>query len=145
MIGRCLQKNSGVRHDVLLPAAAQNLRRLPSIALEFHNRSLRESRKRAYISTTDLRGIRHHDPFDRAETARYPVNFSTGGCGDGMRKRAQEITALAYINAIHPDDEVDPVDFFFGDRRGSAASAVDCYEIGRCCSTNAAFFCTGGH
>src|SRR6478752_6674338 len=48
-----------------------------------------------------------------------------------LRKSAsQEITALAYINAIHPDDEVDPVDFFW-DRRGSAASAVRCFEIGR--------------
>ncbi len=48
-----------------------------------------------------------------------------------LRKSApQEITALTYINAIHPDDEADPADFFW-DRRGSAPAAVRCYENGR--------------
>jgi hypothetical protein len=40
-----------------------------------------------------------------------------------------DLLALVYMNAPHPDDE-DPNDFFW-DRSGSAAEAISCYQTGR--------------
>lgn len=65
------------------------------------------------------------------ELREVPSKFLDRRNWNALRKGAsQEITALTYINAIHPDDEADPVDFFW-DRRGSAASAVRYYNMGR--------------